>query len=226
MHQSVPLEVLIMRTYSTHEVAQTVGVHKETILRWLREGRISEPSRDRNGWRLFTEGDLEKIKSFADIPLANIAPTKNNNEIPLPYEDSVKHLCRLDWSFDSDCTNYSTHGLHPYPAKFIPQIPKTLIRELASSRDTVLDPFCGSGTTLVEALKLNCNAIGIDASPLACMISRAKACPISDEESQKLGDLAQKFIDLHLAQEGTLFENLSPLGSFDPTPYTYDGVEE
>ena len=61
-------------------------------------------------------------------------------------------LRHTDFDFTDSKTKYLTHGLHPYPAKFIPQIPDILIRELTSEGDTVADVFCGSGTTLVEAL--------------------------------------------------------------------------
>src|SRR5207247_7845034 len=46
---------------------------------------------------------------------------------------------------------YMNHGLHEFPAKFIPQIPKWAIRKYSSERQTVLDPMCGSVTTLVDA---------------------------------------------------------------------------
>lgn len=83
-------------------------------------------------------------------------------------------LHHVDFDFNGSETGYLTHGLHPYPAKFIPQIPNRLIRELSSEGDAVADVFCGSGTTLVEALILNRNAIGFDANPLACLITKAK----------------------------------------------------
>src|SRR5580700_1541342 len=87
---------------------------------------------------------------------------------------NAPHLHHLDFDFAGSKTGYLTHGLHPYPAKFIPQIPERLIRELSDEGDTVADVFSGSGTTLVEALILNRNAIGIDANPLACLITKAK----------------------------------------------------
>lgn len=59
------------------------------------------------------------------------------------------------WSF-SDCTQsqtrYITHGYHTYPAKFIPQLAARLIGELSNEGETVVDPFVGSGTTIVEAI--------------------------------------------------------------------------
>ena len=87
---------------------------------------------------------------------------------------AVDALRAMDWDFAGVKTNYWTHGLHPYPAKFIPQIPNRLIQVLSSVGDTVLDPFCGSGTTLVEAAALHRNSIGLDANPIACLVSQAK----------------------------------------------------
>ena len=90
------------------------------------------------------------------------------------HADSVTKLKALPWDFHSADTRYLTHNLHPYPAKFIPQIPNLLIQELSTEKDTVADIFCGSGTTLVEALQLNRHAIGIDANPIAVLITKAK----------------------------------------------------
>lgn len=100
-------------------------------------------------------------------------------------------LKSVDWAFAKSNTSYSTHDFHPYPAKFIPQIPQTLIRVLSEPGDTVLDPFCGSGTTLVESLLLGRNAIGVDLNPLAVLISKAKTTPLS---SRKIARIS-KFLD-------------------------------
>ncbi len=80
-----------------------------------------------------------------------------------------------------------THGLHRFPAKYIPRIPALVIDEFACEDDVVLDPFCGSGTTLVEALLRSRQAIGIDCDPLACLISRAKTSAVSPGRIQQLG---------------------------------------
>ena len=101
-------------------------------------------------------------------------------EIALPDNEAMlTRLSEIEWDFSAAKTAYLTHNLHPYPAKFIPQIPNALIQELSSSGETVADIFCGSGTTLLEALYLQRRAIGIDASPLAVLISRAKTTPLS-----------------------------------------------
>ena len=81
--------------------------------------------------------------------------------------------CR-DWSFTEDDTRYLTHDLHPYPAKFIPQIPANLIARLSMPGDLVLDPFGGSATTAVEAVRLGRRAVSFDANPLSALIGRVK----------------------------------------------------
>ena len=105
--------------------------------------------------------------------------------------DQRAALVRLqarEWDFASAETEYLTHNLHPYPAKFIPQIPNALIKELSSPGDTVSDIFCGSGTTLLEALQLNRHALGMDANPLAVLISKAKTTPLTSLELMALAD--------------------------------------
>jgi site-specific DNA-methyltransferase (cytosine-N4-specific) len=72
-------------------------------------------------------------------------------------------------------TRYSTHGLHEYRGKFNPQIARALLNIMGVSRGRrVLDPFCGSGTTLVEAAHLGVDATGTDLNPLAVAIAAGK----------------------------------------------------
>jgi DNA modification methylase len=83
--------------------------------------------------------------------------------------------CQVDWSFPQSSSKRSIHSIHPYPAKFIPEIPRELIKLYAPPKGTcILDPFCGSGTTLVEAQSSGYESIGIDLNPIACLISRVK----------------------------------------------------
>ena len=94
----------------------------------------------------------------------------------------VEVLDEIDWNFRGCKTQYFTHTFHPYPARFIPQIPSTFIRFFTKEGDTVLDPMCGCGTTLVESLLHNRNAIGNDLNPLAALVSKVKTTLISEEE--------------------------------------------
>lgn len=154
------------------------GVHRDTLLRWLRERRVPEPSRDRRGWRTFTVREASAVTDFAKGDAQYASPDGG--------DPALVRLENTDWDFATAKTGYLTHNLHPYPAKFIPQIPNTLIQELSSVGDTVADVFCGSGTTLLEALQLKRHAIGIDANPLAVLISRAKTSPLSDPDFEEL----------------------------------------
>lgn len=99
----------------------------------------------------------------------------------LHYE-SIK---KLDWNFKGANTTYLVHCFHSYPARFIPQIPRVIIENFSFEGEVVLDPFCGCGTALVEALLLNRNAIGIDINPLATLISKVKTTPIEPEKLRK-----------------------------------------
>jgi len=69
---------------------------------------------------------------------------------------------------------YGPHAWHPFPAKFPPQLPEFIIKQLSDPDDIVLDPMFGSGTTLVEAVRLGRRAVGCDIDPLARMIAEAK----------------------------------------------------
>jgi len=82
------------------------------------------------------------------------------------------------------------HGLHPYPAKFIPHIPRMVLGELSRPGDLVVDPMCGSGTTLVEAAVAGRCAIGADINPIATLISKAKTTILSDHAQKHLDELA------------------------------------
>jgi DNA modification methylase len=80
----------------------------------------------------------------------------------------------LDWDFSKEDSVMYIHNFCWYPSRFIPIIPAYLIQALSKPGETVFDPFCGSGTTLIEALKQNRNAIGIDLNPVGCFISKTK----------------------------------------------------
>jgi len=67
-----------------------------------------------------------------------------------------------------------THGFHSYPARFHPLLARKLLADLPRGA-TVLDPFVGSGTTLVEALVVGARALGSDVNPLAVELTRLKA---------------------------------------------------
>ncbi|HZU77806.1 MAG TPA: DNA methyltransferase, partial [Dehalococcoidia bacterium] len=79
-----------------------------------------------------------------------------------------------DLSFDTHLPSYATHALHPFAAKFPPQLARWMVEEFSRPGETVLDPFAGSGTMLVEARLLGRNALAADIDPLARLIARVK----------------------------------------------------
>lgn len=96
-------------------------------------------------------------------------------------EISQKFSIDLD-SISTKEKTYLTHNFHPYPAKFIPQIPREIINYLNVNSGTILDPFCGSGTTLVESSLLGFKAIGIDSNPIAVLASKVKSTSLNIEQ--------------------------------------------
>jgi site-specific DNA-methyltransferase (cytosine-N4-specific) len=120
----------------------------------------------------------------------------------------IKQLCALDWELEDANTEYYTHGYHPYSAKYIPQIPNRLISAFTERNDLVLDPFVGSGTTLVESKALGRNAMGIDINPLACLISTVKTRIIGITTTKEISDfLISLRNDISRLQEDiTLFD--------------------
>ncbi len=72
-------------------------------------------------------------------------------------------------------TRYSAHGLHEYKGKFNPQIARAILNILRVPVGArVLDPFCGSGTSLLECSHIGMNAVGTDINPMAVFLANAK----------------------------------------------------
>lgn len=89
-----------------------------------------------------------------DTPLESL--NLNWREMDLPERERTKHV----------------HRLHPYLGKFIPQLVEIFLRKYQPS--LVCDPFCGSGTTLVEGQTLGIPSAGFDISPFNCLLARVK----------------------------------------------------
>jgi DNA modification methylase len=109
--------------------------------------------------QLLREATVNVVRNGITLPeLATRVPFCG--EVPLP---------------NRRCLRYGPHGLHEYRGKFFPQLVTSLLnigRVPAGGR--VLDPMCGSGTTLVEALLAGYHATGFDLNPLSVLMSRTK----------------------------------------------------
>lgn len=98
----------------------------------------------------------------------------NWRESDLPERERTKHV----------------HRLHPYLGKFIPQLVEIFLRKYFSPDQTVLDPFSGSGTTLVQSLELGINSIGYDISAFNILLAKAKT------QQYNLQSVKQEILDI------------------------------
>ncbi|MCX6800845.1 MAG: DNA adenine methylase [Candidatus Diapherotrites archaeon] len=89
------------------------------------------------------------------------------------------------WDFSGANTKYYTHGIHSYPAMMIPQVAHRIIEEHGKNAETAYDPFCGSGSVLLEFKTAGIECYGSDLNPLAILISKAKTTPIATEKIEK-----------------------------------------
>ena len=87
-----------------------------------------------------------------------------------------------DWDYRTANTKEYTHGIHPYPAMMIPQVARRLIQEYGYSRGILFDPYCGTGTTLLEAFMAGSESVGTDLNPLARLIAKVKTTPINIDQ--------------------------------------------
>ena len=108
---------------------------------------------------------------------------------PNNYLATFRNALSSDLGFHGADGKHSTHGWHPFPAKFPPQLPQFFIEQLSRESDVVLDPMFGSGTTIVEAVRLCRRAIGCDIDPLARLILEAKLSPIDPVAAMRTGKL-------------------------------------
>ena len=82
------------------------------------------------------------------------------------------------WDFRESNTKEYTHCFHTYPAMMIPQIARKLLKEYGTEGGWLLDPYCGTGTSLVEASLFGMHSTGCDINPLVRLIAAAKSTPV------------------------------------------------
>lgn len=109
-----------------------------------------------------------------------------------------------NWSFigsRNDC-------LHAYPSTFVHSIPSAFIKSLRLSGDLIIDPFCGSGITLIEGIKSGCRVICSDINEIALLISRVRTTYLSIEQRSRLRDTKYFNINELIPAEPPKLDNL------------------
>jgi DNA modification methylase len=86
----------------------------------------------------------------------------------------LSRISEIDWDFAGNLSESRFSAIHFHPCRFASQVPATLIGLLSRPGEAVLDPFSGSGTTLVEAQRLGRISVGVDLNPVASLMARAK----------------------------------------------------
>ena len=114
--------------------------------------------------------EADACKVISDLQEGRSSARLRQREIVVSFRGHEGAIGRRD---------FATHWLHWYPAKMFQRIPSVFLDTLPlPKQSTILDPFCGSGTVLLEANLRGYDAIGIDINPLARLISQAKTTPV------------------------------------------------
>lgn len=146
------------------------------------------------------ENQLLKLTLHRNFPMANIKPVKEGYELDFANDVDIEEFKDMAYVYKVEANNkivmtlqgeleysspratdnrqgtrYSTHGLHEYKGKYNPQIVKGVLDYMGVKSGTrILDPFCGSGTTMVECVHHGYSSIGTDINPMAVYISNTK----------------------------------------------------
>lgn len=137
------------------------------------------------------------------------------NIVNTDEDNLIKKITETDWEFSNADTQYLTHNIHRYSGKFIPNIARRVIELLTKQGEIVLDPYVGSGTTILEAILLDRKAIGIDINPLAILISEVKTTKLDKSILLKFRETFISKIEELTTNQMSIFSE--SVDSYDPT---------
>ncbi|HLA05338.1 MAG TPA: DNA methyltransferase, partial [Syntrophales bacterium] len=140
--------------------------------RGMRKAKIDLSKRDKRKPKVvkrIVKSDKTSAPSFVREPEV---------EYQIKFKARTNKAIDESWDFRKSNTKEYTHCFHPYPAMMIPQVARRIIENYGNKSEVLFDPYCGTGTSLVEANLRGINAIGTDINPLARLIASTKTTKI------------------------------------------------
>ncbi len=164
----------------------------------IKDKTITETGIEFNTNELLDENKLVNLTFYSKIHYQNSKSGKSNILTNQAIIENYSNQVNIQ-DLKPDKTReirYLTHSLHEYKGRFYPQLAKSFMNYAGINKgDTVLDPFCGSGTTLVESLLFGVNAVGIDINPIAFLMAAAKVKSLL-LKPEELRAIKKKFYNL------------------------------
>lgn len=164
---------------------QTTAENGQMVVAIIDEGRatLKKLYRESNRFRLQPANQNMLPFYRTEVEIRGVVVKIDRNLTTQPEKEEQKnerYNRRIDysWDFRGEKTKSYTHGMHTYPAMFIPQVARRLLEKYSQAGDTICDIFCGSGTALVESKLLGRNSYGIDLNPLAIFLAKTKTTEI------------------------------------------------
>jgi hypothetical protein len=163
------------------------------------------------GGEVYVSGNRDVTQALAKA-LAVAPPDGRSPTLPEPGRN-------LDGGDEADRAH--VHGFHSYPARMHPAVAAGLVAAFSASGATVLDPFCGSGTVLVEAMIAGRRAVGTDLNPLAVRLAQMKTAPLGGPVRDEMVTAAREiaaFADDRRARRAGATRRYPPedVAAFDP----------
>lgn len=120
-----------------------------------------------------------------------------------------------DWTFSGQPTRELTHCYHDYPARMIPQVARKLLELFAPQAGLLFDPYCGTGTTLVEGMLKGLRVSGTDLNPLARLITSAKTAVPDTREIERQASAMLKVLSGRAAAVNPVISHLAGVRRLD-----------
>lgn len=161
--------------------------HRYKLMDYEKKIGIEEVQKVLNPTEIIERDSYLELNGIVDIDRVNkltyFERLEFENEVIYTQEFLLENSYRERNNFPNrQITRYSVHGMHEYKGKYNPQIVRSIINLLGIQENSlILDPFCGSGTTLVESEYSNITAIGTDINKLAVKIANSKLRALSTD---------------------------------------------